>query len=126
MKAYLDCYPCFLRQALSASRRGGADPEQQMAVIRRSLAMIENLEPEATPPQIAHRVHGIVRDEIGAADPYRQAKEESTRQALAVPVVYTVKKGPIINDATVKDAQAAGLNRIATVIDNSTDAPGTV
>ena len=217
MKAYLDCYPCFLRQALSASRRGGADPEQQMTVIRRSLALLENLEPEATPPQIAHRVHGIVREEIGAADPYRQAKKESTRQALAlypalkdrvdrssdpldtalrlsiagniidlgaadehedieavidrvlsqpfavdhrpqlfaaiegaghvlfladnagetvfdrilietlaVPVVYTVKNGPIINDATEQDAQEAGLNRIATVIDNGTDAPGTV
>ncbi len=81
MKAYLDCYPCFLRQALSASRRGGADPEQQMAVIRRSLALLENLEPEATPPQIAHRVHGIVREEIGAADPYRQANYETLSES---------------------------------------------
>lgn len=217
LKAYLDCYPCFLRQALSASRRADGDQQQQLSVVRQALALLEKLPAEATPPEIAHRLHGIVREEIGAADPYRQAKQESTRQALAlypalkdrvdrssdpmdtalrlsiagniidfgaaddhedleaviervlsqpfavnhrpqlfaaiegaghvlfladnagetvfdrilietlaVPVVYAVKKGPIINDATEKDAEEAGLNRIAAVIDNGTDAPGTM
>ena len=33
MKTYLDCYPCLLRQALSASRRAHASEEQQRKVL---------------------------------------------------------------------------------------------
>jgi len=28
MRTYLDCYPCFLRQALSAARRAGASDDK--------------------------------------------------------------------------------------------------
>jgi uncharacterized protein with ATP-grasp and redox domains len=31
MKTYLDCYPCFLRQALDAARMAGADERQLTA-----------------------------------------------------------------------------------------------
>ena len=41
-------------------------------------------------------------------------------------VVVAVKGGPIINDATYADAQAAGLTDLVRVIDNGSDAPGTV
>ena len=37
-----------------------------------------------------------------------------------------VRGGPILNDATMDDAQAAGLCDIVEVIDNGSDAPGTV
>ena len=41
-------------------------------------------------------------------------------------VVYAVKGGPIINDATLADAREAGLDRVADLVDNGSDAPGTV
>lgn len=41
-------------------------------------------------------------------------------------VTYAVKAGPIINDATRADAAASGLESVAAIIDNGTDAPGTV
>lgn len=41
-------------------------------------------------------------------------------------VTYVVKGHPVLNDATVKDALAAGLDRCATIVDNGSDAPGTV
>jgi len=41
-------------------------------------------------------------------------------------IVYAVKGGPIINDATLEDAEAAGLTGIVRVIDNGCDAPGTI
>lgn len=41
-------------------------------------------------------------------------------------VTVAVRGQPIINDATRIDAQTAGLDRIATVIDNGSDAPGTL
>jgi uncharacterized protein with ATP-grasp and redox domains len=41
-------------------------------------------------------------------------------------VTVAVRGGPVLNDATLVDAQAAGLDRIAEVIDNGSDAPGTI
>ncbi|HOW72304.1 MAG TPA: ARMT1-like domain-containing protein [Phycisphaerae bacterium] len=41
-------------------------------------------------------------------------------------VTVAVKAGPIINDATREDAEAAGLTDLVEVIDSGDDAPGTV
>lgn len=41
-------------------------------------------------------------------------------------VTYAVKGAPVINDATREDAEAAGINRIARVVDTGSDAPGTI
>lgn len=42
------------------------------------------------------------------------------------PVTYAVRGGPTLNDATIEDAQRAGVDQIAEVIDNGARAPGTV
>lgn len=217
MRTYLDCYPCFLKQALSASRRAGADNAAQAAVIRKVLTLLQNIKLDATPPEIAYRVHRIVRDTVSANDPYLEAKAKSTADALdiypklkrlvaqsadpldtairisiagniidfgvteeiqdlwqivesvldqpyaiddaaqlraklesvdqvlfladnagetvfdrvlieamPIPVIYAVKGGPILNDATLGDAVAAGLDQCATLLSNGSDAPGTI
>jgi len=41
-------------------------------------------------------------------------------------VTVVVKGRPVINDATMEDAELAGLTDIVTVIDNGSDAPGTI
>lgn len=41
-------------------------------------------------------------------------------------IIYAVKGTPVINDATLADARAAGLDEVAELIDNGTDAPGTI
>lgn len=41
-------------------------------------------------------------------------------------ITFVVKAHPIINDATIEDAQIAGLTDIVSVIDNGSDAPGTI
>ena len=216
MRTYLDCYPCFLRQALDAARLAGADEQQQQAVLSRVLELLQQIDPTGTPPEIGDRVHRIVRQEVEDRDPYRAVKEASTRQALAlyprlkelvaeasdpldvavrlsiagniidlgpartydlwgaiervlsqpfavddraalrealsgakwvlyladnagetvfdrvlietlgVPVVYAVKDGPVLNDATVEDALAAGLDQVAEVVSTGSDGPGVV
>ncbi|MBL7064904.1 MAG: DUF89 family protein [Anaerolineae bacterium] len=222
MRTYLDCYPCFLRQALDAARLAGADERQQKAVLDRVLDVLKQAGPSSTPPETAERVHRIVRQEIGDSDPYRAVKETSTREALTlyprmkvllaeasdplevgvrlsiagniidlgpareydlwgtvervlaqpfaiddgaalrealsragrgavtapllyladnagetvfdrlliealdVPVVYAVKEGPILNDATREDALVAGVDRVAMVVSTGSDAPGTI
>ena len=216
MRTYLDCYPCFLRQALDAARKAGAGVEQQKAVLSRVLDVLGEVEPSTTPPEIGYRVHRIVRHSVNDGDPYRAAKEASTHQALAlyprlkalvaqadepldiavrlsiagniidlgpaqeydlwgtvervlaqpyavddrlalraalssagqvlyladnagetvfdrllietldVPVTYAVKGGPVLNDATREDALAAGVDRVAEIVDTGSDAPGTI
>jgi uncharacterized protein with ATP-grasp and redox domains len=216
MRTYLDCYPCFLRQALHAARLAGADDDQQEAILNRVLELLQQIEPSSTPPEIGNEVHSLVRRYAGNGDPYQTAKEASTRQALALyprlrglvqeagdgldvavrlsiagniidlgpdqqydlwdvvarvlvqpfalddrdafwealasagsvlyladnagetvfdrvliealdaPVVYAAKGGPVLNDATVEDALAAGLDRVADVVSTGSDAPGTV
>ncbi len=41
-------------------------------------------------------------------------------------VTVAVRGAPILNDATLTDARAVGLHEIAEIIDNGSDAPGTV
>jgi uncharacterized protein with ATP-grasp and redox domains len=41
-------------------------------------------------------------------------------------VTVAVRGGPVLNDATLTDARAVGLDQIAEVIDNGSDAPGTI
>ena len=41
-------------------------------------------------------------------------------------VTFVVKGGPILNDAVMADAQVAGLTDLVDVIDNGSDAPGTI
>ncbi|MBN1639729.1 MAG: DUF89 family protein [Anaerolineae bacterium] len=216
MRTYLDCYPCFLRQALDAARWAGATESQQRAVVEEALCALRDASPEATPPEIGAVVHSLVRRVCGHGDPYQAAKEASTRQALALyprlrervaraadpfdvalrlsiagnildlapghqydlwsviervlaqsfaidhsgrlrtalrgashvlyladnageavfdrllievldrPVVYAVKGGAVLNDATREDAYAAGVQHVAEIIDTGSDTPGTI
>ncbi len=82
MRTYLDCYPCFLRQALSAARRAGADEIQQREILQHTCAELQTLPPDATPPQMAERIHRLVRAEVHNPDPYLAAKQEATQAAL--------------------------------------------
>ncbi len=217
MRTYLDCYPCFLRQALSAARRVGADDAQQHAIMGATLALLQTRPPGQNPPEIGYAVHRIVRERLGHSDPYRDIKAQSTQAALTLyprlkalvaasadpletavrvsiagniidfaqtdalpdlwatvervlaaplavddlpalraalvsadrvlfladnagetvfdrvlietlllPVSYGVKGGPTLNDATREDALAAGLETCAEIMDNGSDAPGTL
>ena len=77
MKTYLDCYPCFLRQALEAARMNGASKPEQRAVLDQVMRILETVDLAATPPEIAHRVHRIVCAALQVGDPYRAIKAEA-------------------------------------------------
>jgi uncharacterized protein with ATP-grasp and redox domains len=47
-------------------------------------------------------------------------------ESLNRPVTYVVKGGPVLNDATRQDALEAGLAPLTTLVDNGSDAPGTI
>ena len=47
-------------------------------------------------------------------------------ERLGKPVTYAVRERPIINDATVSDAEAAGLSEVARIVSSGCGAPGTI
>jgi uncharacterized protein with ATP-grasp and redox domains len=84
MNTYLDCYPCFLRQALEAARLAGAGEAQQYRVLVEVAGEMRQFKLDSAPPEMAHRIHRITRRTAHNHDPYRKAKQASTRKALPV------------------------------------------
>jgi uncharacterized protein with ATP-grasp and redox domains len=82
VRSYLDCYPCFLRQALDAARRARLDEGGQARVLDSVLAALRTFDPSRPPPEMAARFHAVVREAAGSEDPYREEKARATREAL--------------------------------------------
>lgn len=47
-------------------------------------------------------------------------------QMPSIKIYYAVKSTPVINEATLSDALAAGLEQVAELVENGSDAPGTL
>ena len=221
MKTYLDCIPCFFRQALAAARTSTDNEIVQRHVLNSVSFMIPDLALAVTPPEIAQQVYRIVYEITGDSDPYSEAKKLANQSAMSLytymkdivddsidtletackvaiagnaidlgpqaeygsiysiiedsvgypldqehyrkfkecieqsslilyvadnageivfdrvlieellqikksKIVLAVREKPIINDATMDDALQVGLNKIATIISNGSDAPATI
>lgn len=219
MKTSLNCIPCFVRQALDAARQLSADMTFHERILRDVLRWTSEMDLNQSPPVLGQRIHRHLRELTENDDPYRQAKEDQNRMALALlpeleamvasaadpletairlamagnvidlgansaitashvhrsvqqalsapfagetdalrqalstaqsilyiadnageivfdrllieqlsppRVTLAVRGAPVINDATLADARATGLDALVPVIDNGSDAPGTV
>ena len=82
MNIFLDCFPCFLRQALEASRISCADEETQRDVLNCVMEKLLKISREETPPQIGSMIHSTIRDATGKSDPYREIKRIHNEQVL--------------------------------------------
>jgi len=82
MKTYLDCIPCFFKQALEAARISGANSEVQKAILDEVAQAIPGFPLEASPPVMARTIHNLVKYYVSAADPYQRIKDESNQLAL--------------------------------------------
>jgi uncharacterized protein with ATP-grasp and redox domains len=220
MRIFLDCIPCFVRQALDSARLATDDEQIHEKVIRKVLRLAADLDMSQSPPAIGQQIHRLIRELVGNNDPYHRIKKRFNNLALklypdlrkqivgsddrletairlaiagniidfgvktslaesdikktisdslsgylnpeqiqgfkntiteAEKIIYladnageivfdrllieqlpyekvtvVVKSKPVINDATMEDAAVAGLTRIVEVIDNGSDAPGTI
>jgi len=220
MRTFLDCIPCFVRQALDSARLATDDERIHEQVVRETLRLAADLDMSQSPPAIGQQIHRLIRKLIGNNDPYYELKQQFNRLAMrmcvelaervrgsedpletairlaiagniidlgvktsiaesdveriindsltadfdgqqikefrnavsqAEKILYladnageivfdcllieqlpyekitvVVKGEPVINDATMEDAKFAGLTNIVEVIDNGSDAPGTI
>lgn len=216
----MDCIPCFVRQALDASRMTTEDAVAQVRIMRGLLRWLADVDLSESPPRVAQRIHRYLREISCESDPYQRVKDlhnrialgllpelrervnnaslplelaarlavagnvidmgpsatvteqyirESIERALREPllergpgefqraveaagsilyladnageialdrllievlgperVTVVVRGAPVINDATRVDAHVVGLDDIVRVIDNGSDAPGTL
>jgi uncharacterized protein with ATP-grasp and redox domains len=218
MKVHLDCFPCFLRQALIALRLGTNDESLQEAILKSILKDIQNADTSKPPAFTTTFIHRRIRQMLGN-DPFKEIKSRynqialgllaslksmieksedplwtSTRLAIAGNVIdfgiftsvdiegainkalnnhlaiddyslfknaifstdeilyltdnageivfdrllietltkngrkvkAVVKGSPVINDSTIEDAQESGITKICEVIDNGSEAVGTI
>lgn len=221
MKTYLDCIPCFFRQALAAARAATQDLKTQRRVLNAVAFMMPDLPLNVSPPEIAQNVYRIVEEVSGNDDPYRDIKARANAAALKryfylkdlinqsenpmktacklaiagncmdlgpsdqvaeldsiiaeglgyylysesvsvfiqcvqnasrivyladnagevvfdrllieqmlkssqAEIIFVVRERPVLNDATMSDAQTAEMQSITTIITNGSDAPGTI
>jgi len=220
MRIFLDCIPCFVRQALDSARLATDDEQIHEQVVREVLRLTADLDMSQSPPAIGQKIHRLIRKLVGQNDPYHQIKERFNELALRLypelkervrtskdpfatavrlaiagniidfgvnssleefhvkesisdslsgylapkqiqgfkdavnavekilyladnageivfdrllieqlpceKVTVVVKGRPVINDATIEDAEFAGLTELVKVIDNGSDAPGTI
>ncbi len=84
MKTYLDCIPCFLRQALEAARMGTDDEDVHRRVLDSVAGMIPEFPPHVTPPEIAQHVYAVVAGITGNKDPCYEAKRQANQLALSL------------------------------------------
>ena len=89
MKLNIDCIPCFQRQALQAVRFISDDEELHQKVLRAVAKKLLESDWDATPPELAHEVHRIVKRLTNEKDPYRKVKKESNDAVLKM---YTALK----------------------------------
>jgi len=82
MRTYIDCVPCFVRQALAAARLVSSDEAAHERVLRRVLDAGSRIGFEHSPPYIGREIHRIIREETGSSDPYADIKRHSTEAAL--------------------------------------------
>jgi damage-control phosphatase, subfamily I len=83
MKAHLDCFPCFLRQAIIALRFGTKDEALQETILKSILEEIRNAETSKPPAHTTTFIHRKIRQMLGK-DPFRGIKSEYNQIALGL------------------------------------------
>jgi len=117
MKTYLDCFPCFVRQALNAARMASPDPAVHEWIIRKTLLWAGEMNMEEAPVLMGQRVYRHLREMTGVEDPYQGAKAHQNRMAQNLLGELTI----IIKEASDPLKMAVRLAIAGNVIDMGVD-----
>jgi len=84
MKTYLDCIPCFFKQALFAARVAIDDEARIKEVLDKVGMLVSEIPLNSSPPETGREVYRTVREVTGVNDPFRDLKAKSIHKALAL------------------------------------------
>ena len=82
MKTYLDCYACFIRQALEATRIAEQEETVQKRVLNEVMERLKTMDLSMSPPRQAQVIHRLIRKLTGLKDPYLNLKQEHNAELL--------------------------------------------
>ncbi|MCF7793567.1 MAG: ARMT1-like domain-containing protein [Candidatus Cloacimonetes bacterium] len=82
MKTYLDCFPCFLQQALRAGRIAGADEQTLKKLLDEVGQMLKDIPLSHTPPETGEIIYGMISKITGNSDPYKKIKQQNIEYAM--------------------------------------------
>ncbi|HPP87442.1 MAG TPA: ARMT1-like domain-containing protein, partial [bacterium] len=82
MKTYLDCYCCFINQALKLARESKISEQTQKKLIDEVLKILLKIPADAPPPLIAEIITKLIYKYTKVKDPYKTAKHNSNIEAL--------------------------------------------
>lgn len=89
MKTFLECIPCFIRQALEAVKMATDDESVHEQMLRDVLRSTAKMDMQQSPPAMARRIHRRLRQLIENPDPYRADKQKHNQ--LAMPLYDEMK-----------------------------------
>ena len=90
MRVHLDCFPCFLKQALIALRLGTKDKTLQEKILKSILDDIQRADTSKPPAYTTTFIHKKIRNLLGR-DPFKEIKSEYNQIALRLyPSLKTV------------------------------------
>ena len=84
MNTYLECSPCFLMQALEASKMLGLNQKEKKEILDAAAMKIIKMDLESSPPEMGRTIHRIVKQKTGNPDPYKDIKQRSNNAALQI------------------------------------------
>ncbi len=84
MRTYFDCIPCAIRQVLDSVRMITDDEAMHEKVLREALGLWHDMDMRESPPAMARKVHRMVREMTGVADPYLEVKQRYNRLAMGM------------------------------------------
>jgi len=111
MRVYLDCFPCFVRQALDAARFVTDNEEIHKKVVRAVLCLAAEMDMHQPPPVIGQHVHRLIREITGKEDPYHEQKHRSNKLALRLyrEMEQDVQEAPDPLEAAIRLAIAGNI-----------------
>lgn len=77
-----DCLVCFMRQVLGTVRRCTDDPALQWQLLTTVGGMLQEFDPQLSPPENAVHYYRLISKRTGVADPFLREKQESNAFAL--------------------------------------------
>ena len=84
MKTYLDCIPCFFRQAIEAARMAGFSDRKQKKVVDELGRILPELSLSLSPPEAARIVQKILQKNSKGRDIYARIKQKSNDVGLRI------------------------------------------
>ena len=84
MKTYLDCFPCFVEQAVRAARLVTDDEKTIKQILDEVGAHFSKIPLNSTPPETGDFIYRRIREITGVNDPYKAAKKASIEEVLSI------------------------------------------